>query len=86
MHKTNAFGYTFEIEPIGQDELKNGGHVEVKWADNKFYSGKYIKKLKKYHEIRIIEDWGRSTDFVRVPPEAIFKMSTGIGKMEGQQT
>ena len=86
MHKTNAFGYTFEIEPARQDELKSGFHVEVKWADNRFYSGKYIKKLKKYHEIRIIEDWGRSTDFVRVPPEAIFKMSTGIGKMEGQQT
>ena len=87
--KTNPFGYTFEIEPTKQNELKPGFHVEVNWSYGNlkqpvFYSGKYIKKLKKYHEIRIIdEDWGLITNRVGVPLEAIFKISTSKGKREG---
>ena len=88
LKKTNAFGYTFEVETVKQDELKPGTHVEVNWSppDLKptLYSGKYIKKLKKYHEIRIIdEDWGLITNRVGVPLEAIFKISTSKGKREG---
>ena len=88
--KTNSFGYTFEVETVKQDELKPGSHVEVNWTDFGYppilYSGKYIKKLKKYHQIRIIdESWYRSTPFVRVPLDVIFKISTSKGIFSGQE-
>tara|TARA_R100001244_G_scaffold68117_1_gene55743 strand:- start:1161 stop:1451 length:291 start_codon:yes stop_codon:yes gene_type:complete len=87
LKKTNGFGYTFEVETVKQDELKPGSHVEVNWASPHLtpilYSGKYIKKLKKYHQIRIIdESWFYSTPFVQVPLDVIFKVTTPRGIKE----
>ena len=86
--KTNASGYTFEVEPIKQDELKPGSHVEVNWSridlNHVLYSGKYVRKLKKYHQIRMIDErWPYSTNIARVPLEVIFKITAPVGKKEG---